>query len=169
MKLKSLLKESKVWERKFGEPLPTLEDTTKRFKLKQEEELTELRLGHLRLSNNQEKAALKFILHLDKKFPTKQKGHFPRSMRDKIANYIYRTTKDTIADRGDVTRVAYKQNSEEGKKQIAKELAMGYEQFIEHGYQSPIEIKDIKGIDIKQMAREWMRYVKIPSIKDILK
>ena len=41
MKLKSLLKESKVWERKFGEPLPTLEDTTKRFKLKKEEELNE--------------------------------------------------------------------------------------------------------------------------------
>jgi len=38
MKLKSLLKESKVWERKFGEPLPTLEDTTKRFKLKTEEQ-----------------------------------------------------------------------------------------------------------------------------------
>ena len=37
MKLKSLLKESKVWERKFGEPLPTLEDTTKRFKMKQED------------------------------------------------------------------------------------------------------------------------------------
>ena len=36
MKLKSLLKESKVWDRKFGEPLPTLEDTTKRFKMKQE-------------------------------------------------------------------------------------------------------------------------------------
>ena len=41
MKLKSLLKESKVWDRKFGEPLPTLEDTTKRFKLKKEEELNE--------------------------------------------------------------------------------------------------------------------------------
>ena len=41
MKLKKLLSESKVWERKFGEPLPTLEDTTKRFKLKQEEELNE--------------------------------------------------------------------------------------------------------------------------------
>ena len=37
MKLKSLLKESKVWERKFGEPLPTLEDTTKKFKMKQED------------------------------------------------------------------------------------------------------------------------------------
>ena len=37
MKLKSLLKESKVWERKFGEPLPTIEDTTKRFKMKQED------------------------------------------------------------------------------------------------------------------------------------
>ena len=36
MKLKSLLKESKVWERKFGEPLPTLKDTTKAYKLKQE-------------------------------------------------------------------------------------------------------------------------------------
>jgi len=41
MKLKSLLKESKVWERKFGEPLPTLEDTTKRFKMKQEQEINE--------------------------------------------------------------------------------------------------------------------------------
>ena len=41
MKLKSLLKESKVWERKFGEPLPTLEDTTRAYKLKTEEELNE--------------------------------------------------------------------------------------------------------------------------------
>ena len=37
MKLKSLLKESKAWERKFGEPLPTLEDTTRAYKLKQED------------------------------------------------------------------------------------------------------------------------------------
>ena len=37
MKLKKLLSETKVWERKFGEPLPTLEDTTKTFKLKQED------------------------------------------------------------------------------------------------------------------------------------
>ena len=37
MKLKSLLKESKVWERKVGEPLPTLEDTTRAYKLKQED------------------------------------------------------------------------------------------------------------------------------------
>ena len=36
MKLKSLLKESKAWERKFGEPLPTLEDTSKAYRLKQE-------------------------------------------------------------------------------------------------------------------------------------
>ena len=119
--------------------------------------------------NNQEKASLGLILHLDKKFPTKQKGHFPRSMRDKIANYIYRTTKDTIADRGDVTGGGTRQYSEEGKKQIAKELAMGYEQFIKHGYQSPIKKNDIKSSDIRQMAREWMRYVKIPSIKNILK
>ena len=41
MKLKSLLKESKVWERKFGEPLPTLEDTTKAYKLKQEDLVNE--------------------------------------------------------------------------------------------------------------------------------
>ena len=41
MKLKSLLKESKVWERKFGEPLPTLEDTTRAYRLKQEEELND--------------------------------------------------------------------------------------------------------------------------------
>ena len=37
MKLNSLLKESNAWDRKFGEPLPTLEDTTKRFKIKQED------------------------------------------------------------------------------------------------------------------------------------
>ena len=37
MKLKSLLKESKAWDRKFGEPLPTLEDTTRAFKIKQED------------------------------------------------------------------------------------------------------------------------------------
>ena len=39
MKLKDILSESslKVLDRKFGEPLPTLEDTTKRFKLKQED------------------------------------------------------------------------------------------------------------------------------------
>jgi len=37
MKLKKLLKESNAWDRKFGEPLPTLEDTTKAYKLKQED------------------------------------------------------------------------------------------------------------------------------------
>ena len=39
MKLKKLLSESslKVLDRKFGEPLPTLEDTTRAYKLKQEE------------------------------------------------------------------------------------------------------------------------------------
>ena len=41
MKLKKLLNEN-VWnERKFGEPLPTLEDTSKAYKLKQEEEVKE--------------------------------------------------------------------------------------------------------------------------------
>ena len=43
MKLKSLLKESKAWERKFGEPLPTLEDTTRAYKLKNEQEVQENR------------------------------------------------------------------------------------------------------------------------------
>ena len=39
MKLKDILSESslKVLDRKFGEPLPTLEDTTKAYKLKQED------------------------------------------------------------------------------------------------------------------------------------
>ena len=41
MKLKKLLNEN-VWKnRKFGEPLPTLEDTSKAYKLKQEEEVKE--------------------------------------------------------------------------------------------------------------------------------
>ena len=37
MKLKTLLKESNAWDRKFGEPLPTLEDTRRAYKLKQED------------------------------------------------------------------------------------------------------------------------------------
>ena len=42
MKLKKLLSESKAWnDRKFGEPLPTLEDTSKAYKLKQEQEVKE--------------------------------------------------------------------------------------------------------------------------------
>ena len=36
MKLKKLLKESNAWDRNFGEPLPTLEDTSKAYRLKQE-------------------------------------------------------------------------------------------------------------------------------------
>ncbi len=37
MKLKKLLNENLWNKRKFGEPLPTLEDTTKAYKLKQED------------------------------------------------------------------------------------------------------------------------------------
>ena len=37
MKLKKLLNENLWNERKFGEPLPTLEDTTRAYKLKQED------------------------------------------------------------------------------------------------------------------------------------
>ena len=40
-KLKDLLKESNVWERSFGEALPTLADTTARHATKQEGKLTE--------------------------------------------------------------------------------------------------------------------------------
>jgi len=41
MKLKKLLNEN-VWNnRKFGEPLPTLEDTSKAYKLKKEQEVNE--------------------------------------------------------------------------------------------------------------------------------
>ncbi len=35
MKLKKLLKESNVWDRKFGESLPTLKDTAARYAAKQ--------------------------------------------------------------------------------------------------------------------------------------
>ena len=127
-----------------------------------------IKLKSLLKENNQEKASLRLILHLDKKFPTKQKGHFPLSMRNKIAKYIYQMTKDTIADRGHSLGGGL-QYSEKGKKQIAKNLAMGYETFIKKGYQSPIKKNDIKGSDIRLMAKETMRYVKIPSIKNILK
>ena len=41
MKLKKLINENLWNERKFGEPLPTLEDTTRAYKLKTEEELNE--------------------------------------------------------------------------------------------------------------------------------
>ena len=41
MKLKKLLNENLWNERKFGEPLPTLEDTSKAYKLKQEQEINE--------------------------------------------------------------------------------------------------------------------------------
>jgi len=41
MKLKKLLSETKAWDRKFGEPLPTLEDTSKAYRLKQEQEINE--------------------------------------------------------------------------------------------------------------------------------
>ena len=41
MKLKKLLNENLWNERKFGEPLPTLADPTRAYKLKTEEELNE--------------------------------------------------------------------------------------------------------------------------------
>jgi len=41
MKLKKLLNENLWNERKFGEKLPTLEDTAKAYKLKQEQEINE--------------------------------------------------------------------------------------------------------------------------------
>ena len=41
MKLKKLLNETAWNNRKFGEPLPTLEDTSKAYKLKQEQEINE--------------------------------------------------------------------------------------------------------------------------------
>ena len=44
-KLKDLLKESYVWERAFGEKLPTLADTTARHTAKQEEKLTEAKVS----------------------------------------------------------------------------------------------------------------------------
>tara|TARA_B100000795_G_C22758852_1_gene422711 strand:+ start:586 stop:894 length:309 start_codon:yes stop_codon:yes gene_type:complete len=43
MKLKDLLSESslKILDRKFGEPLPTIEDTTRAYRLKKEQEVRE--------------------------------------------------------------------------------------------------------------------------------
>ena len=41
MKLKKLINENLWNERKFGEPLPTLEDTSKAYKLKKEQEVKE--------------------------------------------------------------------------------------------------------------------------------
>jgi hypothetical protein len=41
MKLKKLLNENLWNERKFGEPLPTLEDTKRAYRLKQEQEIND--------------------------------------------------------------------------------------------------------------------------------
>ena len=41
MKLKKLLNENLGNERKFGEPLPTLEDTKRAYRLKQEQEIND--------------------------------------------------------------------------------------------------------------------------------
>ena len=41
MKLKSILKEGKVWERKFGEPLPTLDSVMKKHQGNSKDEVNE--------------------------------------------------------------------------------------------------------------------------------
>jgi len=48
IKLKKLIKES-VWDRKFGEPLPTLQDTTRRHKLTEKKELGGAALESIRM------------------------------------------------------------------------------------------------------------------------
>ena len=42
IKLKSLLKESYVWERKFGEPLPTLDSVMKKHQGNSKDEAKEI-------------------------------------------------------------------------------------------------------------------------------
>ena len=44
IKLKKLIKEN-VWDRKFGEPLPTLKDIAEKHQRKEKQELTESRYG----------------------------------------------------------------------------------------------------------------------------
>ena len=65
MKLKKLLNENLWNERKFGEPLPTLEDTTKRFKIKQED-LNENDISKLgKLINKPTNDIKKFVKNYD--------------------------------------------------------------------------------------------------------
>ena len=45
MKLKDLIKESKVWERNFGEKLPTLDSVQKKYEKKLTEEIIEYDLS----------------------------------------------------------------------------------------------------------------------------
>ncbi len=45
-KLKDLLKESKVWERNFGEKLPTLDSVQKKYEKKLTEEIIEVERIH---------------------------------------------------------------------------------------------------------------------------
>ena len=46
MKLKDLIKESKVWERNFGEKLPTLDSVQKKYEKKLTEEIIEVERIH---------------------------------------------------------------------------------------------------------------------------
>ena len=86
-KLKDLLKESNVWDRKFGEALPTLADTTARYAAKQEGKLTEAKtnvgfsneMGALYVSDGKTggksvelyKADVEAIIKMYKKFKSK--------------------------------------------------------------------------------------------------
>jgi len=56
-KLKELLKESYAWERKFGESLPTLEDTTR----KHQESLKEADLSKVKIPAKVDRFLNKFI------------------------------------------------------------------------------------------------------------
>ena len=62
MKLKKLLKESNVWDRKFGESLPTLKDTAARYAAKHnkvnEEDVNEGKGGDVIVGFSNEMGAL---------------------------------------------------------------------------------------------------------------
>ena len=111
MKLKQLLKETKVWERKFGESLPTLEDTTKAYKLKLEQQFKAKSKETGRVVVYKSKDAMDKAIKggkaepLDKKTGDKPKGFglFKKKDfgKDKTRGAAKGRPATTVVDRGD--------------------------------------------------------------------
>jgi|TARA_B100000073_G_scaffold324935_1_gene308284 hypothetical protein len=90
MKLKKLLKESKVWERQFGEKLPTLDDVKSKYENKLSEgpsyEYAKVLKDMEKGENIQAKAVNNFVKML------KKKG-FPKEATNVASSYMVQMRK----------------------------------------------------------------------------
>ena len=95
IKLKKLLKESKfAFQRKFGEPLPTLQDTMRRHKLTEKKELGGALINKIeRLTdvNNHTEARIILAKEVDKKLEQAYKG------LNIVQDYLRRANETNIA------------------------------------------------------------------------